>query len=971
MKKKIFLRIVSLLVILGMYFSLCPLQNAEAVVTPAADAGQIDINDFFAGLLSSDEVISLLDKNTVPDIVGYDEAVAQSHIKRLYDEEGNDLYTIIFLNVDGTKTMYKYDFPVKYVDDSGVIQDITLQITDSERGTEKFKTANNSTITTFSRYLTDGISLMGNETNITLIPALPESQRLARTASPDTPEQQREVQRIDEDTISYPYDDRTTIEYSLTYTGFKEDIVVSEYTGQTEYPFTLYTNGYSLTNIGGSFYLTDNNQNIRASIGDIIIFTADQKNNTTGKIIPTTIVENEEYLLTIVVDEDFLSDENTLYPIRIDPTVEVNYNNNGAGAIEDVTIHSTGSSNGSSGSLYIGVREGSGISRALMKFPGLNVNSLGTNAEVQSATVTLRDLMCESTPLHIDCYIFAGNIWNESTANWSNVAYKTSTHLSSNVFSYDNGANLNTPHRYSFDITKAVQGWIDGSCSQAKGIVFKTETPTEIAGTVISRTVGSYNRSSYKPTLAVTYTTGNSQTIANGTYYLSNKEYGKYLHCVSSTEADACAGRLASLGTSIQWQLKKVKGGYVLQSASNSSYYLGVPYDTSRNTVQIVHVTDAAIPDKCLWMVSPASGGGGLIKNVYNSKYLVATGSTLCTTSSLGSTSSGAYYSAVWRILNVARYGDSSSFELRELSNNSFFEYIELEVSDRVTLAVSKSNPNEIWCDISDFNFSFIAGKISINGDQLNALHRGVVHVLAIHKVTNSTKTFTVFVKNSLLSQSEKSSIRSAFVDKFGDGYNTSPLININTIGASLDEVLRWDETITEYCNDYRIPKEYVQSILFREIHCYNRADILADEAVRCYYAWKNKPSLGDPPEIKTDSSTGLAQIFASTAIQALNHADDRGLYSPEKQYNSEDWRDVEEVWNKLNTDPDFNIMCCALVILDCQYEFEATLPYAEFFDFSESQTKKIIARYNGSGENDGYAQVTYEYFKLFKEYNE
>ena len=57
MKKKIFLRIVSLLVILGMYFSFCPLQNAEAVVTPAADAGQIDINDFFAGLLNSDEVI--------------------------------------------------------------------------------------------------------------------------------------------------------------------------------------------------------------------------------------------------------------------------------------------------------------------------------------------------------------------------------------------------------------------------------------------------------------------------------------------------------------------------------------------------------------------------------------------------------------------------------------------------------------------------------------------------------------------------------------------------------------------------------------------------------------------------------------------------------------------------------------------------------------------------------------------------
>ena len=33
-------------------------------------------------------------------------------------------------------------------------------------------------------------------------------------------------------TIQYPYGTHTTIEYSLTYTGFKEDIVVSRYTGE-------------------------------------------------------------------------------------------------------------------------------------------------------------------------------------------------------------------------------------------------------------------------------------------------------------------------------------------------------------------------------------------------------------------------------------------------------------------------------------------------------------------------------------------------------------------------------------------------------------------------------------------------------------------------------------------------------------------------------------------------------------------
>lgn len=70
-------------------------------------------------------------------------------------------------------------------------------------------------------------------------------------------------------------DNKTSLEYSLTYTGFKEDIVVSEYTGQTEYEFTLLTEGLALEKIDGSYYLVDEKGEIKANIGDVIIFTAD------------------------------------------------------------------------------------------------------------------------------------------------------------------------------------------------------------------------------------------------------------------------------------------------------------------------------------------------------------------------------------------------------------------------------------------------------------------------------------------------------------------------------------------------------------------------------------------------------------------------------------------------------------------------------------------------------------------------
>ena len=327
------------------------------------------------------------------------------------------------MNVDGTKTMYTFDYPVKYIDDTGEIRDITLEIADGDTPDAGFVTEANSAVTTFSNYLSEGISLSGHGMNITLVPELPETKvGMDSTDARSTLQDQTEqiARRIDEKTIEYTYDDKTSIEYSLTYTGFKEDIVVNEYTGQTEYDFMLHTNGYKLQQINKAYYLTDQAGNIKASIGDIIIFTADQRNNTLGHIVPTTIVENEQYVLTIVVEEAFLKDERTKYPIRIDPTVELNYDNGGAGAIEDVTVYSLANSNGASGSLYIGNCGSNGIGRALMKFPGLDLDALGNAVEIQNATVTIRDLMCESAELPITACIFSGNTWTETTANWSN-----------------------------------------------------------------------------------------------------------------------------------------------------------------------------------------------------------------------------------------------------------------------------------------------------------------------------------------------------------------------------------------------------------------------------------------------------------------------------------------------------------------------------------------------------------------------
>ncbi len=515
MKQRLSFRIISMLIVISICISMLP-----------ASALAVDDN-FFAvstdeNMLETEMVEAHLgiDKNSVPEIIGHEEALRRNHVGRLYDEEGEDLNKVIFLNKDGSKTMYLFDFPVKYIDENGIIKDISLQIEDAENKNGDFKTADNSAITTFSAKLSDGIRLKDSNTNIQLVPVLSsDNQNVLSVANTSTSlVTDSNATRVNDNTIEYQYDDKTTIEYSLTYTGFKEDIVVSEYTGQTTYPFYLYTNGLKLKEIENSYYLVDDTDNIKATIGDIIIFTADERNNAFGDIVPTTIIEGEEYLLNIVVGADYLADPDTVYPIRIDPTIEINYDSSGSAAIEDITITTNTNYNGSHTSLYVGRRSTEGIARALMRFPGLNLSSL-SNITITSAGVRVRDLMCEDTPLDVSCHVFTGNVWDANSATWSSVNPDSyvSAPLSTNTLSWSIGDSFNPIHWYYFDIKAAVEGWISDAYAQNKGIVFKVASSVENGSTIANRTFGSYNRASYKPSFSMTYFDGTSSIALSTT----------------------------------------------------------------------------------------------------------------------------------------------------------------------------------------------------------------------------------------------------------------------------------------------------------------------------------------------------------------------------------------------------------------------------------------------------------------------
>lgn len=457
--------------------------------------------------------------DNVPDAVGFESAKSKNHVARAFEKEKDELNSLVFLNEDGTYTKYLYDYPVKFVDESGSIKDISLDIVAEANGSYKRKQGGTSA--SFSEKVADGIKLSGDGASISLYPKIPTQVRqpvvtgeMGKLPLKSLLYSAENINSLDKKTVSYYYNDSTSLEYSLTYTGFKEDIVVSEYTGQTEYVFTLKTGGLTLTEDNGNFYLTDKNGNTKATLGQIIIFTADERNNTFGSMSAVAVKENEEYTVTIHVDAEYLKDEKTVYPIRIDPTIELT--ENGTSLVEDVVVNSNDTvSHRTTEALRVGKNEDGTYSRILIKF-NYDFGSFADGPlKIHRAYVEMRDVMCQTESMTVMSEMYIGTNWSED-ADWSAIARGVHTHyMASMPINYNKGNGYTEKHRYSISVLDAVKYWVAEAnntpdyyqASPQGGIMIKAYDAVEQGTTPIQKYFASsqYAETAYRPSLSVTY----------------------------------------------------------------------------------------------------------------------------------------------------------------------------------------------------------------------------------------------------------------------------------------------------------------------------------------------------------------------------------------------------------------------------------------------------------------------------------
>jgi len=230
-----------------------------------------------------------------------------------------------------------------------------------------------------------------------------------------------------------------------------------------------------------------------------------------------------------------------------------------------------------------------------------------------------------------------------------------------------------------------------------------------------------------------------------GTYYVSNRYSGKYLHR-NSHIVNCARDKKATLGeNTVQWRIVNLGDGYcTIQRVDLPSYYLARD-DNSNNGVKVIYNSSDTIPEKCKWNIRYITGGC-LVQNFYG-KYLTYNSSnSTVTLSNLSSAGTDSYKMQQWRFVEEEDY--------TELGYGVSFSDFSLDIGESKTAIVNKSPSTASWSNYNDFEYSIISGGqcVSFNNStgKFTGITFGISEIRATHKTTGISRSFYAFVSNGI-----------------------------------------------------------------------------------------------------------------------------------------------------------------------------------------------------------------------------
>lgn len=534
-----------------------------------------------------------LENDAILQYVNQDAFREANHTMRLPSEETLDTY--VYLNEDGSKTVYFMDENVKYVDDEGNIQNKDVSLVETKNG---YTVAQNDISVFIPTNAANGIQISHEIGNLKLIP----QNSLIVVAG-----------QQDGNSVIYPhyFGKGMSLRYTPLLFGVKEDIILASYSGVYSFQFALMTNGLFVYEDAAKGYYVAASQDAqdRYYLGEIVVYDAVGRPSM-GNMTVNTVTAGQRYILTVSADPAFLTDADTVYPVTIDPSITVGGANDTNNQIWDVPIFS-GKPNSACGAyqyLTLGNADTYGTGRVVVKLPGLYNSSVYnsiSHGQINSVYFYCSDGSGNSTQ-YVNLYPNTGSTtWTESDTTWNSIGVSTYD------TTYNWGANVPYGSWTAFDITGLVRFWKTGTYNKEAGFrLIHSDEATRAKHKAIHGS--EYATASYRPYVVLNYV---SESYP---YHISLSNNNINIGANGASQLTAIIEPADASNTTITW------------TSSNDHVAVtstGCVHGRSHGSATVTAATANGLSASCVVNVLPDVNGlrttcSYYIMNVYSSKYM-------------------------------------------------------------------------------------------------------------------------------------------------------------------------------------------------------------------------------------------------------------------------------------------------------------------------------------------------------------
>ena len=273
----------------------------------------------------------------------------------------------------------------------------------------------------------------------------------------------------------------TDIEYIVTPSTVKENIIVNKKTGKYIYDFNadfgkLVPKMETESIIG--LYDTS-----RKATEPVILVEAPVMYDAAGETSTDVSISfkrnGDKYIVTVTADKEWINDKSREFPVVIDPTVKLDVSR---ADINDTYVDTSSPSGNFKSDYYLYVGKNSyGKTRTYIKY---NLPDLPDCSIVTDAHLVLQQFEGDvyvDKPNYIYAYDCGANAWTSSTITWNNQPMNKTDLSSYTVLDYQkftNNTQTGYAEAYVFDITKAAKNWYENGVNNGIMLASANESVT-------------------------------------------------------------------------------------------------------------------------------------------------------------------------------------------------------------------------------------------------------------------------------------------------------------------------------------------------------------------------------------------------------------------------------------------------------------------------------------------------------------